>query len=140
MSKIDKERVLSKIDELDNYLKELEQIIPKSLEEYEHSIKDKRACERLLQILIETVIDILNILNSQLKLGLPSEEEDLIQKIYKKGIISRELKKILLEMKGFRNIIVHKYGEVDDELVFEILSKKISDFEKFRKEIIKYLK
>ncbi|MFW6282523.1 MAG: type VII toxin-antitoxin system HepT family RNase toxin [Minisyncoccales bacterium] len=139
MLKIDKERILSKVDELDGYLQELTEIVPRDLEAYEKSIRDKRACERLLQISIETVIDILNIINSKLRLGLPSEEEDLIERIYRKKIISKDLKKIILEMKGFRNIIVHKYGEVDDELVFEILSEKISDFDKFRKEIIEYL-
>jgi uncharacterized protein YutE (UPF0331/DUF86 family) len=140
MSKLDKNRILSKIDELDKYLGELEEILPKDFDEYNHSIEKKRACERLLQISIEIIIDILNIITSKLKLGLPSDEEELIQKIYVKGIISKSLKKILTEMKGFRNILVHKYGEVEDEIVYEILSEKLSDFEKFREEILKFLK
>ena len=40
-------------------------------------------------------------------------------------------------MKGFRNILVHKYGVVDDELVFEMLSEKLGDFELIIKEILK---
>ena len=39
-------------------------------------------------------------------------------------------------MKGFRNILVHKYGVVDDELVFEMLKEKLSDFDMFKQEIL----
>lgn len=137
--KIDKEKILSKIDELDGYIEELEKIMPKDFKEYESSIEKKRACERLLQISIETIIDILNIITSGLKLGLPAEEEELIQRIYKKDIISEKLRNILIDMKGFRNILVHKYGEVEDEIVYEILSEKTEDFDKFRGEILKFI-
>jgi len=43
-------------------------------------------------------------------------------------------------MKGFRNILVHKYGAVQDELVFEMLSERLEDFDKFKKEILDILK
>ena len=47
------------------------------------------------------------------------------------------MKNILKNMKGFRNILVHKYGVINDELVFEVLSEKLEDFEKFKQEILK---
>jgi len=136
---IDKKKILSKIDELNNYLEELENIMPKDFEEYKNSIEKKRACERLLQISIETLIDIANILVSGLKLGIPSDEDILIEKLRNRRIISEKTAKKLNEMKGFRNILVHKYGEVDDELVFENLSN-LDDFEDFTKEILLFLK
>ena len=74
-----------------------------------------------------------------LRLGLPSSEEDLFEKLEKKGIISKEMKEKLRLMRGFRNILVHRYAEVDDELVFENL-KNINDFREFRKQIISFLK
>lgn len=137
---MDKNRILSKIDELDKYLEELEKIKPNNAEEYKNSISDKRACERLLQISIEAVIDICNILVSGLKLGLPSDEEEMFEKLFNKRIISNKTKNILKNMKGFRNILVHKYGTVDDELVFEMLSERLDDFDKFKDEILKIIK
>ncbi len=50
------------------------------------------------------------------------------------------MKNILTDMKGFRNILVHRYGEIDDEKVFEILSERLADFEKFKEQILKFLK
>jgi uncharacterized protein YutE (UPF0331/DUF86 family) len=136
---LDKDRILSKIDELDSYLIELEDVMPKNYEEYVNSIEKKRSCERLLHILIECTIDICTLMVKGLRLGLPSTEEDLFEKLGKKGIISREMKEKLKSMRGFRNILVHRYAEVDDELVFENL-KNIDDFRRFRKQIISFLK
>ena len=136
---MDKERILSKIDELNSYLDELDETKPQDFEEYKNSIEKKRACERLLQISIETLIDICNIIISSLKLGLPSDEEDMFKKLEKKKIISKEMTNMLINMKGFRNILVHKYGAVNDELVFEMLSERLGDFDKFKEEILKKL-
>lgn len=136
---MDKQKILSKIDEINQYLEEIEQVAPSDFEEYESSIEKKRACERILQILIENVIDICNIITSESKLGMPSDEEDMLKKLAKKGIISGKMEKIIHNMKGFRNILVHKYAEVKDELVFEMIKERLSDFEKFKEEILIFI-
>jgi len=136
---MDQERILSKFDKIETYLEELEKIKVVDLEEYKRSIKDKRASERLLQISVENVLDICNILVSELRLGLPSDEGDIFQKLYKKKIISRDMKNILINMKGLRNILVHRYGEIDDEKVHEVLTDNLEDFDKFKEEIISFL-
>ena len=135
---MDENRILSKIDELDSYVAEINKIKPLTLEDYNSSIKDKRACERLLQISIEIILDIANILVSELKLGIPSDEDELFDKLKQKKIISEKMSVILKEIKGFRNVLVHKYGEVKNELVFENL-ERIKDFEKFKEEILKFI-
>ncbi len=134
--KMDKKRILSKIDELDLYLSEIESVMPSNFEDYKSSIEKKRACERLLQISVEVVIDVCNLIVSELKLGLPADEDDIFNKLESKKLISKNLGKILKNMKGFRNILVHKYGTVDDELVFEILMEKLGDFDEFKKQIL----
>jgi uncharacterized protein YutE (UPF0331/DUF86 family) len=135
---IDKDKILAKLDEIDSYLEEIEQIMPVSFEEYQRHIEKRRAVERLLQISIESIIDISYIIISNLKLGAPSDEDELFDKLTQKNIISKDIAIILKEMKGFRNVLVHKYGKVDDEQVFENL-EKLDDFEKFKKEILRFL-
>ena len=136
---LDKNRILSKLDELDSYLTELDDVMPKNYEEHINSIEKKRSCERLLHIMIECTIDVCTLMVKGLRLGLPAEEEDLFEKIEKKKIISKRMKEKLKLMRGFRNILVHRYAGVDDQLVFENL-KNINDFRKFRKRIISFLK
>ncbi|MGQ4833866.1 MAG: type VII toxin-antitoxin system HepT family RNase toxin [Candidatus Asgardarchaeia archaeon] len=137
--KIDKDRILTKLSELDSYLSELEQVIPQSFDEYKNSILIKRSCERLLQIAIECIVDICNIIVKELRLGVPEDEDDIFEKLHKAGVISSDLKNILKEMKGFRNILVYKYGLINDELVFEFLRENLDDFELFKEEIVKFL-
>ena len=137
---MDKERILSKFRELEDYLENLESIKPQEFEEYENSVRDKNACERLLQISIESIIDICNIIFSSLPLGMPSDEDDVIKKLEMKKVISPEMKKTLTEMKGMRNILVHRYGEIDNERIFEAITDKLDDFNKFKKEILKFMR
>lgn len=136
---LDKNRILSKLDELNSYLVELEEVMPKNYGEYVNSIEKKRSCERLLHISVECVIDVCGLMVKGLRLGLPSGEEDLFERLERKKIISGRMKEKLKLMRGFRNVLVHRYGEVDDELVFENL-KSIEDFKDFSKEITSFLK
>jgi len=136
---LDKDRILAKLDELDSYLKELAEISPKSMGEYK-TIEKKRACERLLHIAVECVIDVCGIIVTNKRLGLPGSEEDLFRKLEEGKVISSDLAGKLRLMRGFRNIIVHRYGSVDDELVFEVLRKGPADFVDFKSEILEFLK
>lgn len=134
------ERILIKLRELDNYLDELEQIIPTTEEEYLQDMKTRRACEKTIEIAIEAVIDLISLIVSKNKLGIPKSEDDLITLLKNKGILSVDLCQRIKEMKGFRNILVHKYGEVDDHKSYAYLTGDLGDFLSFEKEIKAYLK
>jgi len=126
------------VDELDGYLNELNGIAPRSFEEYQN-VEKKRACERLLQVSIEVVIDICHLLVLGFRLGLPAEEDDLFRKLTEARILSEEMGEKLREMKGFRNILVHEYARVNDKLVYEAVRAKAQDFRAFKEEVLGYL-
>ena len=136
---LDRERILTKLDELDGYLGELRQVAPESYARYVESVEKRRACERLLQISIECVIDVCALLVSGLRLGLPAEEDDLIEKLEQAGLISSEMAKALRTMKGFRNILVHEYGRIDNALVFAMATRRLRDFNAFKTEVLRAL-
>jgi uncharacterized protein YutE (UPF0331/DUF86 family) len=136
---LDRERILTKLDELDGYLGELRQVAPESYARYVESVEKRRACERLLQISIECVIDVCALLVSGLRLGLPAEEDDLIEKLEQAGHISSEMAKVLRTMKGFRNILVHEYARIDNALVFAMATRRLQDFDSFKTEILRAL-
>lgn len=136
---VDRERVLAKLDELEGYLKELASIAPKSFKEYQQ-VEKKRTCERLLQISVEAVIDICSLFVVGLRLGLPSEEADLFEKLEKEKLLSKSMAKKLKSMKGFRNILVHEYGKIDDDIVYDTVRNGTDDFRTFKREMLKALK
>ena len=135
---LDSERILAKLDDLDGYLSEFRQIMPASFTQFK-KVEKKRACERLLQVSIECVIDVCALIVSGLRLGLPSEEDDLFERLEESGIISSDMKEALKKMKGFRNLLVHEYGRVDDEIVYDRVRNRLNDFIDFKKEITKVL-
>jgi uncharacterized protein YutE (UPF0331/DUF86 family) len=136
---LDERRILTKIDELDGYLAELRTVAPENLEQYGR-IEKKRSSERILQLCIECVFDICRILVGGLRLGLPADEKDLFVKLQKKGIVTSSMAGILRQMRGFRNILVHEYASVDDEVVFTIVKNRLADFEDFKKLVLKALR
>jgi uncharacterized protein YutE (UPF0331/DUF86 family) len=42
-------------------------------------------------------------------------------------------------MKGFRNIIVHRYGRIDDLLAYKILTEHMGDIYEFMESIERFL-
>ena len=136
---LDKERIMSKVAELDSFLGELKQVSPATFDQY-LTVEKKRSCERLLQLCIECIIDVCKMLVSGLKLGLPSDENDLFNKLNAKRIISKEMAKTLREMRGFRNILIHEYAAVDDELVYSYVKTNTKDFEEFKTQIFAALR
>ncbi len=136
---IDRDRVLAKLDELDGYLAELRSIAPERFEDYQR-VEKKRACERLLQVSVEAVIDVCALLVAGLRLGLPGEEDDLFEKLAGRGVISAPTAGMLKRMKGLRNLLVHEYGRINDELVFNTVQHRLDDFDAFKGEILAFLR
>jgi len=135
---VDRDRILIKIDELEGYLRELRSIVPDTYEEFQETEK-KRACERLLQIGIECLIDICGLLLRGKRLGLPADETDIFEKLQEATIISPEMKDTLRRMKGFRNILVHDYAKIDDRITFEMLQSHLGDFEEIKRRLLNSL-
>lgn len=135
---LDKERLYIKIDELKDYMDEIRQVKPVNLESYK-KIEKKRSCERILQLCVECTLDICKIIVSGLRLGVPSEENDLFDKLNRQNIIDNQMLDKLKNIRGFRNILVHEYGDVDDEVVFEIIQKDLNDFCEFISQITAYI-
>lgn len=136
---MDKERIYIKLDEIDQYLQEIEDIMPSSSGEYSPDLVRRRALERLIQITIEAVMDVSAMLVKDLRLGLPYQEEDFLDKI-SGTVLNPDLVVKLREMRGFRNVLVHGYSKIDDERVYEILTRDLEDVVEFKKAVIEFLR
>ena len=131
--------MLAKLDELAGYVGELRSIAPTSIDNYRR-VERKRACERLIQISVEAVLDVCALLVVGLRLGLPGEEDDLFGKLVQRGVLSLALGDTLKRMKGLRNLLVHEYGHVDDALVLQVISERLGDFDAFAREVLAFLR
>ena len=135
-----KEKVVLKFDEINRYLAELEDILPETEKEYKLNLTERRACEKTIELAIEGVMSIMAMVVSHLNLGVPKDEDDIITILAKSKVLSVLLVAKIREMKGFRNIMVHKYGEIDDGKAYFSLQEELEDFAEFEKEVKKYLR
>ena len=88
---------------------------------------------------IELVIDVFSMINSDLNLGFPENEDHIIDHIERANVFDKKIIDLVKEMKGFRNILVHKYGEIDDSKAYENIKEGLKDFETIVAELEKFL-
>ena len=134
-----RKKILCKLEQMNTYLNELDEILPDTKNKYLQNLIVRRACEKTIESAIEAVISIISMIVSSKNLGLPQSEDDLVNILEKKKILTKITAEKIREMKGFRNILVHKYGEINDKQVYEFLTSEMSDFSKFEKEIKTFL-
>lgn len=131
------ERIKDKIKEIEIYLMQLEEIVPDSLEEYQEDFKTKAACERYLERLVEAAEDLAFLAIKHLELESPEEEKEIFKILSRTKIISSDLSDELKRAKGMRNVIAHKYGEIDDKITFVAATEEIGTH---LRELIKSIK
>ena len=132
------ERIGDKIIEIEKYLEELYEIIPKSFEDYKMSLEKRAACERYFEKIIEAVIGLCFIFIREKNFKMPEDEEKVFDILEQNQIISKELTEKLKEIKGMRNFIIHQYEKIDDELVFEAITEALEkDVNEFIKSVEK---
>jgi uncharacterized protein YutE (UPF0331/DUF86 family) len=92
-----------------------------------------------LQTAIQSVIDIANHLLIGGDLEQPSDSRSAILGLGRHDILSQDFAQELAGMSGLRNVIVHRYMTVDDELIYQFLQRCVTDFETFSQHIVDYL-
>ncbi|MFZ3384313.1 MAG: DUF86 domain-containing protein [Candidatus Methanoperedens sp.] len=136
---MDNERILEKIDEMENYLRELEEYLPEQEEDYLNNSLLKRACERAFQLASENLLDICNFIISEKGFGMPSDSKDSVRKLAENQVLPASLSTKLEELVGFRNLLVHQYGRVDDSRSYSYLNMELKDFYEFIEIIDRYI-
>lgn len=83
-----------------------------------NNIFEKRGIFYSIQTAIESVIDLVAMLVKDLGIQVKDDETNIIEIIEKKNI-NPELGKKLRKANGLRNILVHRYSNVDDQIILD---------------------
>jgi len=95
----------------------------------------KGAVERYLYLVCQATIDFAESLISYLNLRTPSTYGEIFEILSEQKLISKEMVLKMKKMAGFRNILAHAYGEINLDIMLEILKKDVFDFNLFIKEV-----
>lgn len=118
-------RIKDKIKDIKIYLKELNKIKSETFNGYKKDFKTKAACERYFEKIAEAVIDLAILVIKDKNLPLPEQDYEAFNVLEKGDIIDVNLAKKLRSIKSMRNIIAHKYGDIDDKIMYNAISKEL---------------
>ncbi len=137
--KVDREIVYGRFDTIERNLRFLEEYKKYSTMEFIESYKDVQAAKFSLLEIVEACIDIANHIISVK--GYPKVEQYrlMFKTLGYEGVLDKGLASRLGDMASFRNLLVHRYGEIDDARVLGIIKGNLDDVQLFLKGIIMFL-
>ena len=138
--RLEKEVIEGKFDIIDRNLRFLGEVKTLSPDQFLGSYKDLQAAKYSLLEIMEACIDISNYIISAKGFRRAEEYSEMFRVLGEEGVIGKELAAKLEDMAGFRNLLVHRYGEIDNIRVLEIIKYNLGDVEEFEKEIEKFIK
>lgn len=139
MSKAIFNKIVAKLEKLEEYLKYLTAIQKVNRHSFLTEFYYYGAAERYFQVAIEAMIDIGKLLIIEKKLPKPDDNQEIFDILYQHQIISLQLNNRLRGIVGFRNLLVHEYQKVNREIVYEKLQKNLNDFKNFHQAVNRYL-
>ena len=139
MSKEAYNKIISKLQKLDEYIKYLKEVQKINKNQFVEDYHFFGLAERYLQLSIEILLDVGKLLIVIKGLKRPEENQEIFSALRDEKIISEKLADNLMGVANFRNILVHDYEKIDREIVYEKLRNNLDDFENFKKEIVGYV-
>ncbi len=120
--------ITRKLQELERYIQQLQKFQSYRYDEIESDLEKIWAIERGLQISVQIIIDIGNHILASIGENQIEDYTDVLSKLGKCNILPSEFAERIKGMAGFRNILVHRYAEVDLKRVYDVLQNRLHDF------------
>jgi len=132
---VDEEVFVAKLEDVDEFRSDLEEMRGMSRQAYLDDVVVQRAVERTLMNLVQATIDLASHVRRSEDLGPAETSKEEIDRVHEAGILSSETSSKLQEAVGFRNVLAHRYGEIDHDIVYDVLHEDLEWFERFQREL-----
>jgi uncharacterized protein YutE (UPF0331/DUF86 family) len=136
---ISKDVVNAMIDLIDENIRLIKEIRSQSYDSFSGSFRDIQAAKHSLQEAIEACLDIGSHIIAEQDFRRPEDYREIFRVLEENGIIDHVLSEKLQEMAQFRNLLVHRYGQIDTRRIYIIMSDDLKDIQEFAKSILKYI-
>ena len=131
----DPKDIQRRLAKLSRYLNDLRELLPENYHGYVNERRSKYAVERLLLLITESVLDILDhALSARFDLISDSYEE-ILRHAEEYELLSTDLHQQLSGMGGFRNVLAHEYLALRDEEVYRNAHKILAVSDELEREL-----
>lgn len=131
--------IKKKINEMEGYIKEVKDFLKFSDKEIFEDSGKIHIAERLLQLVVDAMLDINQHIIRELKLKMIEDFQSTFQILAEDKILPKDFAEKIAPIVAVRNRIVHGYESLDRKLFITNLRKNYSDFGKYIGFIEKYL-
>ena len=125
----DPELVAKKLALIETCVTELRRLADPEI--IETDIREERFVEHTLQIAIQAAQDVASHIVSDERMGEPRTNRELFDLLARNGWLDESEAALLGNMVGFRNILVHGYGDVDLSIVRDVLENHLDELLQF---------
>jgi uncharacterized protein YutE (UPF0331/DUF86 family) len=100
----------------------------------------QRAVERTQMNLVQVCIDLAQHVRATEDLSPGGTAKQEMEALGEAGILSSDTQARLEEAAGSRNILAHRYGNVDHDIVYDVLHDDLRWFEQFQRELAEWFR
>jgi uncharacterized protein YutE (UPF0331/DUF86 family) len=126
----------SRAEAIERNLARLESQSRKSRKEFLADLDAQDIAEYNLFQCVNHLIDLIQHIVVDGKLGFPQSAYDAAEILYEKGIFSEADRNLLREMIGFRNIIGHDYIRLNKDKIYDMLKNASQDIKRILSVIV----
>lgn len=134
------ERIVSKkLEQIEQYHGEL-RAKQRSLsrDTFLTDVTEQRAVERMFENVIQATADLAKHIASSDFEYEGDESKEAIRALHREDVLDDETADTLIAAVGFRNVLAHEYGDVDYEIVFDILQSELDVYDQFSQQIARW--
>lgn len=135
---VDEEIVVDKLRHINEYTNDLKEMRGLSKDNYVDDIVMQRAVERTFMNLIQSCIDLAQHIRASEDFAPSGTAKQEIEALGNADVISSDTQEKMEEAVGFRNILAHRYGDVNHDVVYDVLHNDLHWFEQFQQEVAQW--
>jgi uncharacterized protein YutE (UPF0331/DUF86 family) len=136
---VDRDKIEGLLRHLRRYTAYLHQIVEQDREKFLQDPRSIGSARYYLQVSIETCINITSHIIATDRLRAPKDYKDTFRVLSEAGILPDDFAQTMQELAGLRNLLVHLYWDVDDQMIYDGIRAELGDFDTFTGYIVAYL-
>lgn len=136
---LDRELVNRKLSQMVEYLTALTPLQALSYEDYVQQSLPRYAAERLLQLIVDTAVDVNAHLSVELTGTPPQDYYDSFMKAAQAGVLSVAFAQRIAQSTGLRTRLVHQYEAIEHAIVHSAIPAAIAQYTEYCRHITAFL-
>ena len=132
---VDKDIILAKAGSVKRHLSRIIEKRNIDLETFKKDVDRQESILFNLQMAVQSCIDLAAHIISEEGLGVPGSTSEMFYLLEENEYLDADITEKMVKAVSFRNLVVHAYGKIELDQVFEVAQKDIQDLNEYLKAI-----